>query len=188
MRILVVYATTQGTTESIALRIRDRLLTHNLGEVELAAVTAEPAPVPQAFDAVVIGSCIHQQAWLKSGADYIKTLATDLSGGKKPALVWAFSVGLPPDVQWMKDLEERKMEKWLRKYIPALKGHTLFKGQWKREGLPRYVRIVLTCLGTKFEDKRDWESMDKWADGIAEELRKVQGIEAEAAAAAAAND
>jgi menaquinone-dependent protoporphyrinogen oxidase len=176
MRTLIAYDTAQGTTQEIASRIRDRLTSHDVGDVELASMTARPVPELETFDAVVLGSPIHQQGWLKGGFTFIKTHAAQLAGDKKPAKVWAFSVGLPPS-ESARQAEERMMEKKLRKYVPTMQGHVLFIGQWKKEGLPWLVGIILRCLRVKFEDKRDWNAIEKWADGIAEELKKGQGTE-----------
>jgi len=35
----------------------------------------------------------------------------------------------------------------------------------------RWFKFFFTCFGGKFEDRRDWGAMDKWADSIVGELR-----------------
>jgi hypothetical protein len=32
-------------------------------------------------------------------------------------------------------------------------------------------RCIFSCFGGKYEDRRNWEVIDEWADGIVRELR-----------------
>lgn len=109
------------------------------------------------------------QSWIKPSKKFVKKSATELYKNPKPT--WAFSVGLPPDDKV--EAEAKVMEKWLRQCIP-LRGHTLFQGAWKTEDMGGCFRMLFSCFGGKFEDKRKWTLMDDWADGIVQELRVDQ--------------
>jgi menaquinone-dependent protoporphyrinogen oxidase len=81
---------------------------------------------------------------------------------------------MPPDSALK--AEETKIEEWLRKSIP-LQGHKLFLGMWEEKGMGCYFKMLfLHCFGGKFEDRRDWQAIDAWADGIVNELRVDQQV------------
>jgi menaquinone-dependent protoporphyrinogen oxidase len=52
------------------------------------------SPDPAAYDAVVVGSAVHGQAWLPQAVDWLRTSRDALAS--RP--VWAFSVGMPAAV------------------------------------------------------------------------------------------
>jgi menaquinone-dependent protoporphyrinogen oxidase len=85
MRVLVGYASAHNSTKGIASEIRDRLMNAGLG-ADVRSIdeidTLEP------YDAVVLGSAIHNQAWLPQAAAFAKAHADDLA--RRP--VWLFSV------------------------------------------------------------------------------------------------
>lgn len=62
------------------------------------------------------------------------------------------------------------MEKWLKKYV-ALRGHKLFQGDYKETDFNGCFGFLLRCFGGKFEDRRNWNQIDEWADSIVRELR-----------------
>jgi menaquinone-dependent protoporphyrinogen oxidase len=61
VKVLVTYATAHGSTQDIAARVAGRL---REGAPRLAVDLApvEDAPDPEAYDALVIGSAVHDQA------------------------------------------------------------------------------------------------------------------------------
>ena len=84
-RVLVGYATAAGSTEGIAERI-----TAVLRGAGAAVVCSPVGPDldPTTFDAVVLGSAVHDMAWLTPALDFL---------GRVPAVatprLWCFSVG-----------------------------------------------------------------------------------------------
>ncbi|KAE8445507.1 hypothetical protein EG329_013397 [Mollisiaceae sp. DMI_Dod_QoI] len=167
MKILITYGSKYGSTRSIAERIHDRLAAANIGEVTLAPFDKKLSI--NDFDVLILGSCIHMQSWIRPSKKFIKRNADALQKNPKPT--WAFSVGMPPDDQVEK--EAKVMEKWLRKYVP-LRGHTLFQGMVNEQDVGGCFKLFFSCFGGKFEDKRKWNLMDDWADGIVQELRVDQ--------------
>jgi menaquinone-dependent protoporphyrinogen oxidase len=67
-------------------------------------------------------------------------------------------------------IEEGQIEAWLKKNIP-IRGHRLFQGSWQRETNGWCMNFFFQCFGGKYEDRRDWDAMDQWADEIVHELR-----------------
>lgn len=77
MRILLVYATTEGQTAKIAGYARDRL------EAEGHAMTlseAAAAPDPSAFDAVILAGSLHAGSYQPGLVAYARTHAAALAG------------------------------------------------------------------------------------------------------------
>lgn len=70
------------------------------------------------------------------------------------------------------------MKTHLEKSIP-LKDHKLFWGAIEKEKLGFVGKILFTCFRGKSEDKRDWEQIEGWADGIVKAL-KADGVVEEA--------
>src|SRR5690242_10999706 len=88
MATLVIYASEHGSTREIAERI--------CGRLRAAGLEADLRPVDQVTDlagygAFVIGSAIHNQAWLPQAAEFAQRHGQELTG--RP--VWLFSVGVP---------------------------------------------------------------------------------------------
>jgi menaquinone-dependent protoporphyrinogen oxidase len=175
MKILVLYATTFGSTRSIAERISQRLSAAAIGSTTLQSIE-EPVENLSDFDAVVIGSCIHGFNWVVPPMKLIQSNVELLNREHK--LVWAFSVGAPLAIPlWFgcgqaARKEEENMEKKLAELV-KLRGHKLFGGEWRSTHLPPVFRQVWTCCGFKWGDYRDWEDVDKWTDGVINELRTV---------------
>lgn len=67
-------------------------------------------------------------------------------------------------------VEEKQMEQYLKKKI-QIKGHKLFQGKWERADNGWCINFFFTCFGGKYEDRRDWDAMDKWADEVVNELK-----------------
>ncbi|KAH6683318.1 Flavodoxin domain-containing protein [Halenospora varia] len=152
MKILITYASSYGSTQSVAERLSTRLTSAAppIGDVTLLPLTKDLDPTP--FDVVLIGSCIHARHWLKPARAFLTSHSQYFKENPKP--IWAFSVGMPkPGAQ--EKQEEKDMEKKVRKEVD-IRGHKLFQGKWDSK------------------DMRDWEAMDKWADEIVQSLRMDQ--------------
>jgi menaquinone-dependent protoporphyrinogen oxidase len=167
MKILIAYGSAKGSTQSIAERIQERIRAGGVGDTTLVAFTKTLSAAD--FDVLILGSAIHAQSWLKSSQEFVKRNAGYLHDNPKP--IWAFSVGMPSDAGIA--AEEKKMEKWLRKYL-SLRNHKLFQGMWQEKDMIGCFRILFRCFGVKFEDRRKWDQIEAWADSIVQELRVDQ--------------
>jgi menaquinone-dependent protoporphyrinogen oxidase len=88
MQILVGYASVAGSTKEVAAHLAAQLAERG------STVTCVPigtSPDPAGFDAVVVGSAVHGQAWLPEAVAWLRTSRHVLAG--RP--IWAFSVGMP---------------------------------------------------------------------------------------------
>jgi menaquinone-dependent protoporphyrinogen oxidase len=170
-RIAVIFATAQGSTREIAEFI-GAVLANRGADVEIADV--EHAPELSRFDAVVLGSAVHNMAFLPAAADFVHRHHDDLADRD----VWLFSVGLGPA---LRGPIGRRIGRIVPKQIAALRDSTsavdyrAFAGHYERIGVSRSARIVYRLQGGgRYGDLRDWTAITAWADTIAEALRLPQ--------------
>lgn len=169
-RVLVAYATAHGSTREIAERITARLTESGL--------CTDCAPAAQlddvhGYDAFIVGSAIHNQAWLPEAIQFVRCHSRALSA--KPA--WLFSVGMPaalaPALRGWAALEGPKVIEPMRTRVHP-NGERLFSGVVRRDQIPVTGRFVFWLLGGCYGDFRDNEEIDGWAAHIADQLIAAQ--------------
>jgi menaquinone-dependent protoporphyrinogen oxidase len=141
-----------------------------LGEVECRSV--EEVESVSGYEAVVIGSAIHNQAWLPPALQFLTQHAPELA--KRP--VWAFSVGMSDGLPKMfrqrgAALQQQRLEQVQFQEFP-LRGHTVFSGVYQASQLSAPLRGLFRLAGGRFGDLRDWAAVDAWTDQITTELAK----------------
>ncbi|MGW0117918.1 flavodoxin domain-containing protein [Streptomyces sp. NPDC003327] len=173
VRVLVAHAGVHGSTRSIAERIAARL-----GE---QGALADVLPVkavgdPRAYDVFVVGSAVHDMAWLPEALSFVRASA-DLLAGRD---VWLFSVGMPAAVRgpW-RALVGREEGHVVGGLVDELRprGHRLFSGVIEPGHLTPAARVKFRAMGLRYGDYRDWPAVDDWAGHIG---REVLGSGAEA--------
>ncbi|KAH0556191.1 hypothetical protein GP486_005879 [Trichoglossum hirsutum] len=168
MKILVAYASAQGSTKEIAERIATRIRS-SVGEAVCQPV--DNIEQVNGYDAVVIGSAIHNGKWLPEASDFIHRDSEALV--KQP--LWAFSVGMADAFPRLfrkraAALEETQMADAISHDIIP-KSHKLFSGVLQAETAPAMLRVILRVFGGRLGDLRDWSAIDGWADEIALQLQ-----------------
>jgi menaquinone-dependent protoporphyrinogen oxidase len=173
MAILVGYASAHGSTRGIAERIAARLAEKGF---QVAIRSVDDIDDAGAFDAVVIGSAIHDGAWLPAGADFVHRNLRIL--GSLP--FWIFSVGLVGEsssafpraiaAQLRALRREPKEIAGFRKATQA-REHAVFAGSIQRDDWPRADRIIFKGMRGRYGDHRDWDDIDAWSDEIGMGLR-----------------
>jgi menaquinone-dependent protoporphyrinogen oxidase len=165
-RVLIVYASCHGSTREIAEWIAARLSSRG--------VPADCVPVARArevdrYDAVVLGSAIHNQAWLPEAVRFTRNHEATLTD--RP--VWLFSVGVPaalaPALRGWARREGPKVTEPLRTKLHA-RGDRLFSGVFTPAQVPLASRILLRLLGGHGGDFRDRPEIEGWADEIMRDL------------------
>jgi menaquinone-dependent protoporphyrinogen oxidase len=139
-----------------------------LGEVECLSV--EEVESVSGYDAVVLGSAVHNQAWLPPAVDFLAQHGPQLA--TRP--VWAFSVGMSDGLPKMfrargAELQKQRLEQTQLKDVP-LRGHAVFSGVYEASQLSAPLRALFRLTGGRFGDLRDWAAIDAWADQITAEL------------------
>jgi menaquinone-dependent protoporphyrinogen oxidase len=168
MRILVAYATANGSTRGVAERIANRLYDHGHA---VAALGVHEVHDLSPYNAFVVGSAIHGQAWLPE-ADRFMNWHHDVL---RDHPTWLFSVGMPEALA-------KSLRQWAGKEGPKVvepftdihaRANHLFTGVVAKEQLPRVSRVMFRLFGGRYGDFRDWDAIDAWADEIATALQPV---------------
>lgn len=172
MRILVGYASAHGSTAEIAHRVAGALQ-HPGSAVDVVEV--QKIADPGAYDAVVLGSAIHNQEWLPEATEFVHHHQDVLRA--RP--VWLFSVGMSAGLpRWLRKpgraAQDRRMAQALRDVVRP-RGHRLFSGAAWPEQFPRSSRILIRAMGVHFGDYRAWAEIEAWARDIAGQLAADTG-------------
>ncbi|MDX8141393.1 flavodoxin domain-containing protein [Lentzea sp. BCCO 10_0061] len=170
MKVLVGYATAAGSTEGIARWIADRLSGRGY---DVVTHVMEEGTSTAGYDAYVLGSAVHDRAWLPAGAAFLRHQRKLLKG--KP--VWLFSVGLPgalrgPLRRWAGMEAATILGELVDEVTPV--EHQLFTGVVSKGAFGRFGALAFRAVGGCFGDFRDRAAVETWADGIADSLDTVK--------------
>ncbi|MGW4531993.1 flavodoxin domain-containing protein [Nocardia sp. NPDC004340] len=167
-RIAVVYASAQGSTREIADFIGASLSARG-ATVEIA--DAEHAPDPTRFNALILGSAVHDRALLPELEGFVRDHRHELRA--RP--VWLFSVGLGPAlVGPIGHLMGRAVPKRIAEVRDAVmpRGYRAFAGHYERAGVSLPARALYRLLGgSRYGDLRDWTAITAWIDTVAQDLK-----------------
>jgi menaquinone-dependent protoporphyrinogen oxidase len=169
VHVLVTYVSPHGSTRGVAERIATRLREN---AVSVDCVPIHAAPEVADYDAAVVGSAIHDQAWLPEASRFLATHATELV--VRP--VWLFSVGMPGALaRPLRKLAMREGPKAVAPFTAMVRpqGTRLFSGVVSKQQFPRVSRVALRLMGGRYGDFREWPEIDAWAAEIS--ARLLQG-------------
>ena len=195
MMVLVAYASKYGATKGIAERIADKL--RQMGrDVDISQANA--VGDISAYEAFVIGSAVYSGSWLPEAAEFVRSHTATLS--VRP--VWLFSSGpLGPEVKEPEEHERGSDEfvgqikifgvkraiHWpLPKEVVEFRGsigpraHEMFFGAVDPKNMSFAERMALMAVRGMAGDFRDWNSIDAWAESIAQELAPTGATPAQA--------
>lgn len=133
MRILVGHASAHGSTAEIARRIAEVLRGQGASvDVERMGRITDPG----GYDAVVLGSAVHHQAWLPEATGFVRRHRGDLLA--RP--VWLFSVGMSAGLPRLlrrpaHRAQDRRLAAALRDVVRP-RGHLLLSGVTGPDLLP----------------------------------------------------
>lgn len=174
MTALVAHASAHGSTTEIAARIAETLGRAGVAcEVRAAAdvTTLEP------YDAVVLGSAVHDGRWLSPASDLVGQHADELR--QRP--VWTFSVcSIGATSSFFGPRVSRLARRRLGPAYPDVaplveqagaRDHRSFAGVIQPYHWGRIGNLGLRLAGGRFGDHRDWGDVEAWADRIAIALR-----------------
>jgi menaquinone-dependent protoporphyrinogen oxidase len=170
--VLVAYATADGSTHGVAEAIAEELRRAGL---VVRCCPAGPEPDWSEFDAVVVGSAIHDGHWLASALESLAGAAT-----KGDAPVWCFSVGsINPRRAPGRWLARQELASIARDFPAgfACRDHQLFAGVVTRDRVPWYGMAFLRLVGGHPGDQRDWTAIRAWGREIAADLAAFSDAE-----------
>jgi menaquinone-dependent protoporphyrinogen oxidase len=170
--ILVTYSSKHGATGEIAERIADRLRSAGL-EVEVRPIGSTGDL--STYAAFIVGSAVYFESWMKDAIAFVQRNQAMLSD----RLVWLFSSGplgaSPTDDEGrdLREVAEPKQLAELREMI-APRDHRVFFGVLDPGTLGFSERALRKLPAGRTllpeGDFRDWQEIEGWADGIADEL------------------
>jgi menaquinone-dependent protoporphyrinogen oxidase len=162
--VLVGYATAAGSTRGVAERIAGGLRDAGL---PVTCASLGPELHPDEFAAWVLGSAIHNMAWLPPATEFLTRAAAT------PRPCWAFSVGgMSPSGALRHWLAGREVQRIQREFPAGLtvRDHQLFAGVISTQGVSWAGRVFWRALGGRPGDQRNWPAIDRWAAAVAAEL------------------
>ncbi|KAK4925008.1 hypothetical protein LTR49_008014 [Elasticomyces elasticus] len=178
--ILVTYSSAAGSTASIAKQVATYLRTRFSEVHAIDCMPIEAVSWPNSYRAIVVGSAIHNGAWLPHARKFLVDHTDDLY----PMPLYTFSVGAPSALpKWMKkvaasthnDLEEEeklKIGKALSKTTGFPVKHELFNGVTSRQGMNWAMGLIFSCVGAQWGDFREWDKVAAFSEHIADDLQK----------------
>ncbi|MGW0752485.1 flavodoxin domain-containing protein [Streptomyces sp. NPDC002587] len=175
MTVLICYATEHGSTREIAGRLAERLReAHHPVDVRSLSGQEEDRPDITRYEACVVGSAVHDGAWLTPAAAFVRDRYTDLAA--RP--VWMFSVGmtaaLPRLLRGLADRGEQRPLVELQQLVRP-RDHHRFSGTIRPQHLSRTGRILFRLLGCRYGSYVDDGEIALWADSIAAALPRAPG-------------
>jgi menaquinone-dependent protoporphyrinogen oxidase len=164
-KILVTYASRAGSTAEIAEAIGRTLIQHG--------ANVEVLPMQQvkdlsAYRAVVAGSAIRSSKWLPEAMQFVEDHRSELS--KKPFATFTVCITMAMSNS---DPYREAVTKWIQPVRAQVKpvSEGLFAGVLDFSKLPfnwdtLKLRAVVALGIFPKDDRRDWNAISKWADGI----------------------
>jgi menaquinone-dependent protoporphyrinogen oxidase len=172
MVILVGYVSPHGSTRGVAERVAARLGQRGC-RVDLRPL--DQVQSADAYDAVVLGSAVHNGAWMPEAKEFVRGNARTLAS----LPVWLFSVGMlgqqgsafrPAVARRLRALGQGP--KGITDLVNSIhpRDHHTFAGLVAPAHLPLRGRVIYRAMGGRYGDFRDWGEIDAWAEGIARQL------------------
>jgi menaquinone-dependent protoporphyrinogen oxidase len=165
-RVLLAYATADGSTAGVAEHMAEAL--RSAGH-DVTCTAAGPDLDPADFDAFIVGSAVHNMAWLPPALDLLARLPA-------AAPLWCFSVaGADPRGFLRSRLAQAEGRRVAAGFPGAARpvDHRVFGGVVATTGVPLWGRLFYLVVGQRGGDNRDWPEIARWAAGIADTLSAV---------------
>ena len=156
--VVVAAASRHGSTGGIADRVADRLRAALPGHWSICRSDPGNTWSLTDADAVVLGSGIYFGRWLRPARRALQRIDDHEH-------VWLFSSG-PIGAS-----DETDQDALLGR--SAHHPHAMFGGRLDPSRLTRLERFATRLLRVDASDHRDWAAIDRWADGIVDELTRT---------------
>lgn len=167
MKILVAYASKRGSTAEIAEAVAEAIARTGHD------VDCRPAAEVRAlgrYDAVILGSAVYMKRWRPEARRFLRHHATELAA--RP--FWIFSsgpVGDPIQTAEPAWLEPAKVVAQAARL--GARGHVVFGGRLPAEPHTFVERAMVRNTPPQYRDRRDWDEIRDWAEGVAAQLGSV---------------
>lgn len=152
MTTLMAFASKHGSTESIAMRIAQRL---GDGEENVEVRRLDEVGSLDGYDRVVVGCPIYAGRWHRKGIRFLKRHEKALR--QHADRLWFFTVGGAPDIAPV-------AASTIERYAPV--EHAYLRGRLDHDQLGGLERLMLRATKARYGDFRDTEAIDALADRI----------------------
>jgi menaquinone-dependent protoporphyrinogen oxidase len=175
-RVLVAYASKNGSTAEIAEAIATELRCHKL---DVDCLEAGDVRSLDPYQAVVLGSAVYMKRWQGSARTFLRRHRDTL----RSLPWWVFSsgpVGEPKanDVKAAAWLEPPKVMVEVERL--GAREHVVFGGRVPAKPHNFIERSMAKNTPPEFADRRDWDEIARWAAKIALALSPGHGVSAAA--------
>lgn len=162
-RVLVAYATRYGSTAETAEAVAGVLREEGL---DARAMNVNEIKSVGEYDAVVLGSPAYMGKWLVDIVEFVKRFRVDLSAIPLAAFTAGCTIcsGSPDDGKAAAAAVDA-----VRVYIDPVETG-LFGGKLERKNLSFADRAIITMVGAKDGDCRNWDAVGAWAKALPEKL------------------
>jgi menaquinone-dependent protoporphyrinogen oxidase len=176
MRTLVIYATDEGQTEKIAIRIANQLTKLKLA-VDRHNIAIDPdEPIAlDAYDAVIVGSPIHYSHYDSRMASYLKHYRNTLR--EMPSAFYSVSLGILSGEKSERDEVRKLTDAYLAEtgWSPPLRIHfggalTYSRYGWLKRRLMRWISGRAGGPTDTDHDYEftDWDQVDQFVENFVE--------------------
>jgi menaquinone-dependent protoporphyrinogen oxidase len=166
-KVLVAYATKYGASQEIAERIGAALKRAGLNvDVRPAGQVGDVGP----YRAVVLGSAVYAGQWRPEAARFLE--ANEGALAERP--VWLFSSGPTGEGDPVELMKGWRFPENLQPVADRIRPRdtTFFMGKIDPKKLNLAEKLIVKGIKAPTGDFRDWETIEAWAEDIAEALRK----------------
>ena len=165
-RVLVVHASSGGSTKAVAEFVAARLRVRG-AVADVRGVDERPGL--EGYDAVVLGSAVHNRAMLPEAEHFV----WHNSAALRAMPVWLFSLGIGPSLRGpvghlLRDAVPPRIAELCELIGP--RDYRAFAGVVPRGGSTLVSRCLLWLCGGQYGDLRDWPAIDAWTAEIARYL------------------
>jgi menaquinone-dependent protoporphyrinogen oxidase len=163
-QVLVAYAPREESTRGIAASVAEVL--EDAG-VRVRLQTVDAVGDPRASRAAIIGCSVFGGEWLAGARSFLKTHVAALEAMP----VWLFASA--PVVPLPEDPGRRDVPRDLVALVERIRPRdvALFAGSLQPHHVGSGLRVLAKLSRSSFTGRRDWTAVERWAQGIAAELR-----------------
>lgn len=160
-KTLIVYQSKTGSTTEIAKYMQTQLKEKG---IDTDLILANQNVDLKSYQSIIIGSPIYAGRWKKECTKFVEIHQKELQ--KKN--VYFFSVGMSFDSNDPKKIAEADQYLERERKMIAIKSEGRFMGRMDFSKLSFFERLLVKMMGSKNEDKRDWEKIKNWINQISQ--------------------
>ena len=163
-RALVVYATRAGSTGEVAQVISERLCAMGF-DAEVQPV--ESVSSLSGVQAVVLGSAVRYGTWLPEMTKFIESRRSELA--RLPLAIFTLHIQALGDDAASQDTRAGYTKAVRAEVTPH--DEVFFAGKVDLAKLSFFERMAVKLVKSPVGDKRDWDRIRQWADGLGKKLQ-----------------